>query len=246
MAGHVHRARPPRHRDVGRTSLVPRRRGRPEVDLSATAKAVASETETASTAEAEAAASGSSGIEGTWVVDTTMGTFTVTEATSTFAGFRVEEVLTSIGSTTAVGRTPDVSGTVEIEGARLTAAELVADLTGIVSDQSRREDSIQRALGTTTYPDGVFVLTDEIELGDAAAAGELVRVLAVGELTINGVTNQVEIALEDQLVEGGILITGSTEIVFADYNVAIPTAPAVLSVEDNGIVEFQIWLSASN
>ncbi|MET0697177.1 MAG: hypothetical protein ABWZ58_07095 [Acidimicrobiia bacterium] len=33
------------------------------------------------------------------------------------------------------------------------------------------------------------------------------------------------------------------EILFADYSVTVPSAPVVVSVEDNGILEFQLWLS---
>ena len=177
-------------------------------------------------------------------MDTTVGEFTVTEeTTATFAGFRVEEVLESIGSTTAVGRTPGVSGTIEIEGTTLTSAEIVVDMTAIVSDQARRENAIQRALGTGANPEATFVLTEPVELGEAAASGEMVEVVATGELTLNGVTNTVEIPLQAQLVDGAILVTGSTEILFADYSVTAPSAPVVVSVEDNGILEFQLWLS---
>jgi len=88
------------------------------------------------------------------------------------------------------------------------------------------------------------MLTEPADLGEEAAAGELVNVSAVGELTINGVTNTVEIPLQAQLVDGKILVTGSTELLFADYGVIAPTAPVVLSVEDHGILEFQVWLSA--
>lgn len=209
------------------------------VDLSATASEVSEgiEVDTSSSA-------GTTGIAGTWTVDTSVGEFNVTEdTTATFAGFRVEEVLTSIGSTTAVGRSPNVSGTLEISGTTLTSAEFVVDVTGIVSDESRREDAIQRALDTASNPEASFVLTEPIDLGDAAASGEAVSHVATGELTVNGVTNPVEIPLEAQVVDGMILVTGSSEIVFADHGVTAPSAPVVVSVEDNGVFEFQIWLS---
>lgn len=201
-------------------------------------------TETVSAVDESAAVETSDGIEGEWSVDTTVGEFTVTEeTTATFAGFRVEEVLESIGSTTAVGRTPGVSGTIEIEGTTLTSAEIIVDMTSIVSDQARREDAIQRALGTGTNPEASFVLTEPVELGEAAASGEMVEVVATGELTLNGETNTVEVPLQAQLVDGAIVVTGSTEILFADYGVTAPSAPVVVSVEDNGILEFQIWLA---
>ncbi len=208
-----------------------------EVDLEATASEV-SESDGSSSAQ-----SSTEGIEGTWVVDNSVGDFTVEEATTaTFVGFRVEEVLNSIGSTTAVGRTPEVSGSMTIDDDALTAAEVVADLTEIMSDEQRREVSIQRSLGTSSNPDAVFVLTEPIELGPEAADGELVEVTAVGQLTVNGVTRDVEVNVDAQLVDGMVLVTGSTVVLFADYDVLAPTSPAVLSVEDNGVIEFQLWL----
>jgi polyisoprenoid-binding protein YceI len=204
------------------------------VDLEETASAVDDGTATASP----------TGIDGTWSVDTTGGEFTVTEHTdATFAGFRVEEVLQSIGSSTAVGRTPDVAGTVEIDGTTLSSAEIVVDLTSIQSDEARREGRIQQALGTDASPTATFLLTEPIELGDGAAKGEVVSAVATGELTINGVTNTVEIPVEARLVDAKILVTGSTGVTFSDYDVTVPSAPVVVSVEDRGILEFQLWLS---
>jgi polyisoprenoid-binding protein YceI len=220
-----------------------------EADLTETAAAVTgSSTPTDDTTVAEEpttdGASGATGIEGAWTVDTSVGEFSVTEnTTATFAGFRIEEVLNSIGSTTAVGRTPVISGTMTVEGTTVTGGEFVVDLTAIVSDESRRESRIQDALGTAANPEATFVLTEPIELGDAAAAGDPVQVTAVGDLTINGVTNRVEMLLEAQLVDGMILVVGSTDIVFADYGVTVPSAPMVLSVEDHGTLEVQLWLS---
>jgi polyisoprenoid-binding protein YceI len=206
-----------------------------EVDLEATASYVSTGSEVSAT---------SRGIEGTWSVDSSIGDFTLDETTTaTFVGFRLEEVLNSIGSTTAVGRTPDVSGSASVEGTTLTSAEIIADLTSIVSDESRRDDSIKRALNTSANPEAAFVLTEPIELGDGAAAGEAVTVVAHGDLTINGVTQDVEVTLEAQLIDGAILVTGTTEVSFADYGVTAPTSPAVLSVEDHGVVEVQLWLS---
>jgi polyisoprenoid-binding protein YceI len=213
------------------------------VDLSATRDAISDGTATGSGGTALGSEAG--GIEGVWTVDTAVGEFSVeADTTATFVGFRVQEELSSIGSTTAIGRTPEVSGMIEIAGTAVTAAEITADLTGIVSNESRRESAIQRSLDTGTNPEATFVLSAPIELGDGAATGELVQATAGGQLTINGVTNEVEFAIEAQLVEGMVLVTGSTEIVFADYGVETPTAPIVVSVEDNGIVELQLWFSS--
>jgi polyisoprenoid-binding protein YceI len=228
-----------------------------EVDLAATASSVAEDNDPGSASSATEKASTdagstndasneavSTGVEGTWNVDTSQGEFTVEDTTTaTFVGFRVEEVLNSIGSTTAVGRTPDVSGSITIEETTLMTAEITADLISIISDESRREDPIQEALNTSSNPNATFVLTEPVDLGAAAADGEAVSVVATGELTINGVTNEVEVDLDAQLIDGMILVTGTTDIVLADYDVIAPTAPVVLSVDDSGTVEIQLWLS---
>jgi polyisoprenoid-binding protein YceI len=183
-------------------------------------------------------------IDGRWQVDTSVGTFDITgQSTATFAGFRVEEVLSSIGSTTAVGRTPVLSGSIDINGTTLTTAEIVADLTSIESDQSRRENAIQRALGTDANPTAIFVLTEPIDLGETGATGETVEATARGELTINGITRQVEIPIQAALVDGRVLVTGSSDLSFAAFEVSAPRAPIVVSVEDQGILEFQVWFS---
>ena len=225
----------------------------PEADLESTVNALSSTT-TSTTAGGDeptttaqpttTAGEPDGGIAGTWSVDTSVGAFNVAEeTTATFAGFRVAEVLSTIGSTTAVGRTPEVTGEVAIDGTTVTSAEIIVDLTAMKSDQARREGAIQRALGTSANPTATFVLTEPIDLGDEAADGAAVSVVASGELTINGTTNAVEFPIDAQLVDGKILMVGSTNVVFADYGVEAPTAPVVVSVEDNGVLEMQIWLA---
>ncbi|MGE0796324.1 MAG: hypothetical protein AB7O29_13415, partial [Acidimicrobiia bacterium] len=86
------------------------------------------------------------GIEGTWAVDSTTGDFDFEKATGTFAGFRIAENLAGIGSTTAVGRTGDVEGSISIEGTTLTDASFQVDVTGITTNESRRDDKVQQAL----------------------------------------------------------------------------------------------------
>ncbi len=183
------------------------------------------------------------GIEGSWAVDTTVGTFSFEDSTGTFAGFRVQERLSGIGETTAVGRTPAVSGTITIEGSTLTAATIAADMTAITTNDGRRNNAVQRALETSTFPAATFTLTEPIDLGADAGGGEPIAVVATGELTIHGVTTPAELPLEAQLVGGKIVVVGSIEVSFADYGVDLPDAPIVLSAEDHGIVEFQLYFT---
>ena len=210
----------------------------PEVSLDAATESVAG----ADTADDGAA---TTGVEGTWTVDTATGDFDYESATGTFAGFRIEEELTAVGSSTAVGRTGGVTGSITIEGSTLTAAEFEVDLTTVTTNHSRRDDRVQSALETGTYPTATFTLTEPIELGDAATAAEAVSVVATGDLTIHGETQQVEIPIDAQLVDGTIVLVASTDIVFSDYGVDVPDSPIVLSVDDHGVLEVQLLLVAA-
>ncbi len=177
---------------------------------------------------------------GTWRVDTTIGEFGIDEASGTFVGFRVKEVLgQGIGSATAVGRTPLVLGIVKIDGTTLIAAEIVADLTGLRTDRSMRDSRVQDALNTGVHPEATFVLAGPVDLGE----GRQVQVPAPGSLTINGVTNKVTVDLAAELIGRILAVVGTADVVFADYDVEAPTAPIVVSVEDHGIIEVQLFLT---
>jgi polyisoprenoid-binding protein YceI len=216
-----------------------------EVDLDAAVESVeesGGDSNTATTDDASTAG----GVEGTWAVDLDSGTFDFEDsATGTFVGFRVQEELSSIGSATAVGRTPEVTGEITISGTTLEAASFEADMTAITTNESRRDDRVQGALDTSRFPTATFTLTEPVDLGEAAAEGGPVAVTAVGDLTIHGITRAVEIPLEAQLVNDSIVVVGSMEIVFADYDVEVPSAPVVLSAEDHGILEVQLLFTRS-
>jgi polyisoprenoid-binding protein YceI len=202
-------------------------------------------TETTAAPATAAVDSAATEFAGTWSVDTSIGEFSYEDSTGTFVGFRVEEELTGIGSTAAVGRTPEVSSTLTIEGTTVTSVTIEADMTAITTNESRRDDKVQSALDTGEFPTATFVLTEPIDLGDAAAAGETVSVNATGELTVHGVTTPVTIPLDAQLVGDNIVVVGSLDIVFADYGVSVPSAPVVLSAEDEGVVELQLFFAAA-
>ena len=85
------------------------------------------------------------------------------------------------------------------------------------------------------------MLAGPVELPAGLAAGEAVTVDAVGDLTVKGVTNQVTFAISARVRDDGFgVITGTTEIVWEDFGVTPPSAPIVVSVADEGTVEFQL------
>ena len=190
---------------------------------------------------AETTEAAPAGVDGTWTVDNTIGEFSFEEATSSFAGFRIDEVLAGGIDVVAVGRTPTVSGTITIEGTTLTATEIVANLDDISTNDSRRDNAARRAMNTGEFPEATFSLTSPVELGDGAANGDQIAVAAAGDLTINGITQPVTIDITAQLVADIVVVTGSTTITFADWNVDTPSAPIVASLDDFGILEMQLF-----
>ena len=206
------------------------------VDLDAAASGVVTDSSTTAVDEDTA------GVSGMWTVDAATGSFDYESATGTFAGFRINEVLGSVGSTTAVGRTGEVDGELGIDGSSVSSASFTVDLTSITTNESRRDDKVQSALATSSFPTATFELTEPIVLGDGAESGSTVTTTATGDLTIHGVTRSVEFALQARLVDDTIVVVGSTDLVFSDYGVSVPTSPAVLSVEDHGTLEVQLLL----
>lgn len=180
-----------------------------------------------------------SAVAGAWTVDTTIGDFDFEQATGSFAGFRVDEELT-IGEVTAVGRTGEVSGFIQLGAGGLEAAEIAVDMSTIASDRPLRDGRTRQALGTDQFPTATFVLTEPVALPADAADGTAFSLEAAGELTVKGVANPAVFALDAQLVDDVIVVVGSTEVTFADYGVQAPSAPIVVSVEDHGIIEFQL------
>ena len=188
-------------------------------------------------------------ISGTWSVDTSVGTFgeeCLTEVCdATFLGFRIDEELATIGAKTVVGRTPGVTGTLTIDGTMITAVEIEADMTGLITDDPSRNGAIRnQAIETSAFPTASFTLTEPIELGAIPPAGESIDVQATGDLTIHGVTRTETIPLTAELSGGFITVFGQLEnILLADYDIDQPRAAVVLSVEDNAIMELQLFFS---
>lgn len=190
--------------------------------------------------------SNASGIDGTWTVDTSIGTFNVDagDFSSAYVGYRVNEELAGVGAKTAFGRTPDVSGTMTIDGTTASAVKVEADLTTLQSDDDQRDNTIHnQALESSRFPTATFELTKPIDFGKVPTDGTAVKVDATGDLTLHGVTKSVTMPLDAKLVNDVIVVTGQLDIAFADYGIAKPVSFKVLSIEDRGIMELQLFFS---
>jgi polyisoprenoid-binding protein YceI len=196
----------------------------------------------------ESAGSGSSSesLDGTWTVDTSVGAFDFDagDFSGTWAGYRFDEELGGIGAQTAVGRTPGVSGTMTVEGDEVTAVDVEVDMTRLQSDEDRRDNAIRsRGLETDRFPTGTFTLTEPLAVPEGIDSGERVEATATGELTLHGVTRPATLDVEAELRGESGVVVGRAPVAMADYDIEPPTNAFVLSVDSEGIFEFQIFFT---
>jgi polyisoprenoid-binding protein YceI len=158
----------------------------------------------------------------------------------TFVGYRVNEEYLGVGVRTAVGRTSAVTGTVTVDGDRIESADLTTDMRRVVSDQSRRDDTLRyRGIETDRYPTSRFTLSAPVAL--AAHAGP-----AQGTLTLHGRRAPIDVTVRGQRVAGGRLeLVGSAPIEFARFGIDPPSVAGIVSVRDHGVLEFRLVLGRS-
>lgn len=151
------------------------------------------------------------GIDGTWSM-----------AAGSQAGYRVKEVLFGQDAE-AVGRTGEITGTMEIAGTTVETAEVTVDMASVESDESRRDGQFRgRIMDTATHPAASFTLTEPIELGSVPDDGVEVTHAVTGALTLRGVTRQIGFELIARRNGPRIEANAIIEIAFDDF--AIPDA----------------------
>jgi polyisoprenoid-binding protein YceI len=187
---------------------------------------------TASPAESTAAGATSSaadGIAGTWTI-----------GSGSQAGYRVHETLAG-QSTTAVGRTGDVTGSLTISDSAITAAQVTVQVTTIASDNGQRDRQFTgRIMNASQYPTATFTLTQPISYDAALASGADATLSATGELTLHGTTKDVTVPITVQRTDSGLAATGTIDIAYQDYGINNPSVGGFVSVGDSGTIEFLI------
>ena len=180
-------------------------------------------------------------IDGTWTVDTSIGS--IDDGSGTFVGFRVAEVLDPGGEKVAVGRTPDVSGQIDVAGTVIESFAIEADLTTLATDNNFRNGAIQRTLQTGDFPTASFVSTESVDLGQVPPEGEVFAVSVPGTLTIRDVSQDMVVDLEAGRGGDTVVVVGTWPIEFGDFDVTMPSAPIVVSVSESGELEWQVFFT---
>lgn len=151
-------------------------------------------------------------------------------------GYRVDEVLGGV-NVTAVGRSNEIDGALTIDGST-ASIEATVQVDSIESDDSRRDGAFRGTImDTANFPTATFATTEPIDFGSIPAEGDQVTTVAVGELTLKGVTLPVSFEVTAEASATSIGVLGNIPITFTDYGIDNPSNPAV-SLEDDGVVEF--------
>lgn len=164
------------------------------------------------------------------------GTWTVSSGSQ--AGYRVHETLAG-QSTTAVGRTTAVTGSLSIARKTVTAASFTVQMGSVTSDRSQRDEQFHgRIMDAAQFPTGRFVLTSPIHLGTLPPVGKTVTVAATGKLTLHGTTRPVRFTMAAKRSAAQIAVTGDITIAYGDYGIPNPSLGGFVSVGNSGTIEF--------
>ena len=163
------------------------------------------------------------------------------------ARYRVREQLAGFDfPSDAVGVTTNVQGAIVVDAAGRVVpdqSKFVINITGLKSDQDRRDRYIQsRTLETQTHPNVEFAVREIKGLTfPFAKSGEL-KFELVGDLTVKGVTKPATWAVTATPKDGGLAGTARTKFTFADFNLTKPRVASVLSVNDDITLEYDFHL----
>jgi len=85
--------------------------------------------------------------------------------------------------------------------------------------------------------------TAAVDLGAVPADGEPFTASVPGVITIHGVSQDATLNLTGQRVGGVVVVVGTLPLDFTSFGITMPTAPIVLSVEDHGDLEWQLFFN---
>jgi polyisoprenoid-binding protein YceI len=164
-----------------------------------------------------------------------------TVGSDSLAGYRVDEVLNG-QNVTVVGRTDDVSGTVQVTDGQVTDGRIEVDMTTVRTDSGSRDGQFQgMIMDTARFPTSTFTLTEPLPLGPLEA-GDRATATVRGDLTIRDVTRDLAATVTVQRDGDAVQVAGSIPITFSDFDVEAPDLGFV-KVEDAGEVEFFLVLN---
>ena len=205
----------------------------PAALLNATATQAAEATETAAATEVS--------------VDSTL-TFEVNSELSEAAYFVNEELATLGVPSTAKGTTNQVSGTLYVtaEGTLAvgSASQFVVDLTGLTSDEAKRDERVQETLETSQYPTATFTATGVTGYDPSFPEGEEQVLQLTGTLDLHGVQREVTWEVKAYRQGDAISALATVTVARADFDMTAPTFAQIVSIDDKATLQVQLIAQA--
>jgi len=158
------------------------------------------------------------------------------------AGYRVSEVL--IGqSSTAVGRTTKIWGSVTLSGTSVMTGTFAVNMSTVQSDQSERNSQFDgRIMDVAKYPTATLKLTEPIALRTIPRLGSSRSFAAAADLSMHGVTRELTFPLMAERTANGIYALAEVPIVFADWDIANPSIGGFVTTDSSGTLEVLVHL----
>jgi len=143
----------------------------------------------------------------------------------------------------AVGSTPDVSGAIVLDGAGNVNPEqskIVVDLRTLRSDQSQRDNYLQRnTLQTEQFPLAEFVPTEARGAPAAVPTAGDASFQLMGNLTVHGVTRPAVWDVTATFAGSEMAGRATTQVKMTDFGMAKPQLARILSIEDELTLELE-------
>ena len=166
------------------------------------------------------------------------------------AAYFVNEQLASLPlPSTAKGATNAIDGQLVLTAdgtalARNAESTFAIDLTTLTSDESRRDNRVQDALETSSFPIATFTISGATGFDPAIPEGEQQDILLTGTLDLHGV--QREVTWEVEVIREGNLISALATVTFdfADFDITPPNIAGLISVADEATLQVQLIAQA--
>ena len=161
----------------------------------------------------------------------------VVDTVGTEVRYRVRERLVGKDlDNDAVGATRAVSGQIALaaDGSVIPEeSKITIDVTGLKSDQDRRDNYVRRRLLVTDSNPTVVFSPTAIRGGPKTIPTSGTGTFTiVGNLTVKGVTRPTTWTVSARYLASNVVGTGSTAFTFNDFSIMQPRVPVLLSVAD--------------
>jgi polyisoprenoid-binding protein YceI len=166
------------------------------------------------------------------------GTVFTIDSSGSEASFTIDEVLFGQPNT-VVGKTSQVAGQIQVDKSdpsKSQVGQIKVDLTGLKTDDDRRNNTIQGRIletGDSSNQFATFTPKSISGLPESITVGQPVTFKITGDLTIHGVTRSdtfdATVTMESDSKLSG---QAQTTIKYKDFNINIPSVPSVANVSD--------------